>query len=291
MSLHTISVHRRTRWAIRYAIEEFASTPAVAKPYVAVLGALFCRGIGALDLAILVTVIRALFGKRNTMPPQSSDGSGITERLDRLERENRRLKRLGLASLAVMGSVLVMGQSPAKRILEANEFILRDASGSVRATLKMDKGEPLLTLLDSHGKVEAGPEQIEFEDSNGTNRALLGSHSAIYYQQVEGKTVITDQGPGLLLSGPDGRTRVDLRGMADGAEFLLYGQNSANSTKQVYLSSAGDGPSLTVSDDKGFKSVIGSVSLSIPSTGGSSRTSAASIVLFDKDGKVIWNVP
>ena len=225
------------------------------------------------------------------MSRQSSDGSAITERLDRLEKENRRFKRLGLTALAVMAATLVMGQSPSRRTVEANEFVLRDASGTIRATLKMYNGEPLLTLLGSKGKAEAGPEQIDFVDSNGTTRAMLGSHSAIYYQQVGGKTVITDEGPGLLLSGPDGKTRADFRGMADGAELSLYGQNSANSTKQVYLSSGGDGPSLTVSDDRGFKSVIGSVSLSIPTAGGSSRTSAASLVLFDKDGKVIWNVP
>jgi hypothetical protein len=225
------------------------------------------------------------------MFPQAFDSSAIMQRLERLEKENRRLKRLGLAALAILGAALVMGQSPTKRTLEANEFILRDASGSVRATLKMDKGEPLLSLLGSNGKAEAAPEQIDFADSNGTRRVMLGSHSAIYHQLAEGKTVFTDEGPGLLLSGPDGETRADFRGMADGAELLLYGQNSADSTKQVYLSSGGDGPSLTVADEKGFKAVIGSVSLSIPSTGGSSRTSAASFVLFDNDGKVIWNIP
>jgi len=225
------------------------------------------------------------------MFPQSFDGSTISKRLDRLEKENRRLKRLGLAALLIAAAAVVMGQSPSRRTVEANEFVLRDASGSIRATLKMKEGEPLLTLLGSNGKVEAGPEQIEFEDSDGTNRALLGSHSAIFYQVVGGKTVIVDQGPGLLLSGPDGTTRADFRGMADGAELVLYGHNSANSMKQVHLSSGGDGPSLTVSDEKGFKAVMGSISLSIPSTGGSSRMSAASLVLFDKDGKVIWNVP
>jgi hypothetical protein len=155
----------------------------------------------------------------------------------------------------------------------------------------MEKGEPLLTLLGSNGKADAGPEEIKFADPNGTDRAMLGSHSAIYYRLVGGKTVVTDEGPGLLLTGLDGKTRADFRGMTDGAELVLYGQNSANSTKQVYLSSGGDGPSLTVSDETGFKVVIGSVSLSIPSTGGPSRTSAASFVLLDKDGKVIRNVP
>lgn len=213
----------------------------MARAYVAVLEAQFCRGIGTIDLARLVTAMSKLFRKRNKMFPQSFDGSSIPERLDGLESENRRLKRLGLVALAVMGAALVMGQSPTKRTLEANEFILKDASGSVRATLKMYNGEPLLTLLGSNGKAEAGPEQIDFTDSNGTRRVMLGSHSAIYYQLVGGKTMVTDEGPGLLLSGPDGKTRADVRGMADGAEISLYGQNSASSTKQVYLSSAGMG--------------------------------------------------
>jgi hypothetical protein len=254
-------------------------------------------GLRAIDLALLVAATSKLSGKRNRMSPQSSDCSAITERLDRLEKENRRLKRLGLAALAVMGAALVMGQSPTNRTLEANEFILKDASGSVRATLKMNKGEPWLTLSGSNGKSEATlmPDAVEFADSNGIDRVMLGSHSAAFYQREGGKNVVTDEGPGLVLSGPDGTGRADLRGMTDGAALYLYGPNRDRDNKllRVTLSSGagGNGPSLSISDDQGFQAVVGSVSLLAPSTGGSTRLSAASMVLFDKDRKVIWNVP
>ena len=48
---------------------------------------------------------------------------------------------------------------------------------------------------------------------------------------------------------------------------------------------------LSVTDSYGFKTVIGKVGLAIPSTGESRESSAASLVLFDKDGKVIWSAP
>jgi hypothetical protein len=270
---------------------------AAPKAYAAVLDALFSLEIGSIDLALLVTEIRMLFGKRNRMFPQSLDGSGITDRLGRLEMENRRLKRLGLAALAVMGAALVMGQSSSRRTVEANEFILRDASGSIRATLKMNKGEPWLTLFGSNGKAQATlmSNAVEFADSNGIDRVILGSDAAASVRKVGDQNTVIDQGPGLLLSGPNGTARADLRGMTDGAVLSLYGQNQdrANAHLRVNLSSGvnGVGPSLAISDDQGFQAVVGSISLSIPSTGGSSRTSAASLVLFDKDGKVVWNVP
>jgi len=290
MSLHTISVPQQTRLLglIRFrrvCLDAPSCTEGIR------------YGLKSIDLALLVTAMSKLFGKRNRMYPQSSDGSAVTERLERLEQENRRLRRLGLAAAAIMGAALVMGQSPAKRSLEANEFILRDASGSVRATLKMNKAEPWLTLFGSNGKSEATlmPDAVEFADSEGIDRVIIGSHIAASYQPEGGKNVITDEGPGLFLSGPDGTARADLRGMTDGAALYLYGQNQDrhNTHLRVNLNSGitGNGPSLAISDDQGFQAVIGSISLSIPSTGGSSRTSAASAVLFDKDGKVIWNVP
>ena len=58
-----------------------------------------------------------------------------TQRLDRLERENRRLKFAGAILLLALAAVGAMGQVLPKavpKVVEAERFLLRDARGRVR---------------------------------------------------------------------------------------------------------------------------------------------------------------
>ncbi len=50
-------------------------------------------------------------------------------------------------------------------------------------------------------------------------------------------------------------------------------------------------PNLTLSDPEGFQTTVGSTNLVTPRTGETHKTSAASLVLFGKDGKVLWSAP
>ena len=62
--------------------------------------------------------------------------NNMVQRLDRLERENRRLKLLGSLVLIGIATLLLMGQAKPNRVakvIEAEKFILRDSSGSERA--------------------------------------------------------------------------------------------------------------------------------------------------------------
>jgi hypothetical protein len=207
----------------------------------------------------------------------ASELSNLAARVQKMERENRVLKLGGLIFLLAVGAVIAMGQAPTKRTVLADEFVLKDSTGNKRATLGLARGEPTLTLFDATGRERAwlGTEGIVFYDSSGTHRVILGSSTAVSYESVEGKAQITGQGPGLLLSSADKNTTVYLRGTSDGGSLLLYGRN----------------PALTLTDAQGFKTIVGSATLATPSTGASSRTSAASIALFDKEDKLIWSVP
>ena len=49
--------------------------------------------------------------------------------------------------------------------------------------------------------------------------------------------------------------------------------------------------SLEVSDKEGFQTKIGTTDLVTPRTGETHKTSAASMILFDKDRKVLWQAP
>jgi hypothetical protein len=151
-------------------------------------------------------------------------------------------------------SIIAMGQAPVKRIVTADEFILKDSAGIVRAKLGFAgvSNEPTLTLIDANGRERANltTEAIEFADSTGMTRVLLGSSTGIYYNLVEGKAQITEHGPALRFSGADNKTRVDLRGMSEGASISLFGQGPAKWGQQAVLESSPDGPSLTLSMPK-----------------------------------------
>ena len=61
----------------------------------------------------------------------------MAQRMDRLERHNRRLKLAGLLMLMGVTAVIVMGQagSTKPRILVAEAFVLQDQSGKERGRL------------------------------------------------------------------------------------------------------------------------------------------------------------
>ncbi|MFQ5804651.1 MAG: hypothetical protein ACE5JQ_17315 [Candidatus Methylomirabilales bacterium] len=109
----------------------------------------------------------------------------LAQRLDRVERENRRLKRAGVVALAVIVAVVLMGQAtwklapPGKpgKVVGAEQFIVHDARGGVRAVLgTLPDGTVKLVLYDRGNPGEtriilsAGPEAspaLSFSDKAG----------------------------------------------------------------------------------------------------------------------------
>jgi len=87
---------------------------------------------------------------------QAPELAAVVARLEKVERQNRRLKRVGVVVLALAVAGMVMGQAmPRARIVEAEEFVLKDAARNVRAELAAFKDGPALTLLDENGKSRA----------------------------------------------------------------------------------------------------------------------------------------
>jgi len=78
----------------------------------------------------------------------------ITQRLDHLERENQRLKKLGGAGLALFSLFLLIGAGASgQRTIEAESFIVKDPSGKVRAVLGTADpyNAPGLVMYDQEG--------------------------------------------------------------------------------------------------------------------------------------------
>ena len=76
----------------------------------------------------------------------------LVQRLDRLEKENRRMKRIGALVAVGIAAVVLMGQarsSKVAKVIEAEKFVLRDTSGQVGAILfTVDEGSPHLEFRD-----------------------------------------------------------------------------------------------------------------------------------------------
>src|SRR6266576_2526528 len=76
----------------------------------------------------------------------------INARVEKLERENRRMKKIGIVAAVVVSTLIIGGQAKTNKVVEANEFRLLDASRKVRALLSMSvSGGPELTFNDASG--------------------------------------------------------------------------------------------------------------------------------------------
>jgi hypothetical protein len=76
----------------------------------------------------------------------------LAERVASLEKQNRRIKKSGVAAIVLISAAVVMGQAPSNHVLEAGAFHLKDSAGRVRARLSMeDTDRPMLTLVDEKG--------------------------------------------------------------------------------------------------------------------------------------------
>lgn len=82
----------------------------------------------------------------------------LLARVEKLERQNRRMKLGGLGALVIAGAFLLMGQASGPRTqdeVRANGFVLVDTSGETRARLFMSSDGPELALYYANGKMGA----------------------------------------------------------------------------------------------------------------------------------------
>lgn len=207
----------------------------------------------------------------------------ILARIEKLERQNGRLKQGAFILLIAVASILVtgglMGQTQHRKAtskpkpaaapesaapgvpekLEAESFVLKDTSGRERAELSIGGTGPALRLLDPSGRALV---TISLND---------GSPS----------------GPLVLLSDPDhhGGLAMSVQQGA-GSQLSLTGNQNA----QVHVGVTKDGTTLELFDQDGFSTSMGN-GVKISRSGKTQQTNAASITLFNKDRKVLWSAP
>ncbi len=152
----------------------------------------------------------------------------IGRRLDALERENRRLKRLGMFTLVAVGVFLGLAAAliavSARRgapgtvadALDARRFVLRGSNGEIRGVLGVaEDGAARFILQDANGQerirltvLPDGSPGMAFSDSANHSRAVLG--------------LLPDESVSLVLADRKGNTRTVLTLGGDESSTLVF---------------------------------------------------------------------
>ena len=170
---------------------------------------------------------------------------GLTIRIEELARENRRLRRLWMGT--VVSGALLLGLATAlvivsarhglpgavADIIEARQFVLRDANGAIRGSWATgDKGSIRLQLQAPGSKaglslavLEGGASGITVRDSAGRSRAVLG--------------LLPDQTVSLLFADENGTTRTVLSLVRGGSSTLVFADRSGSAKVGVGVDSKG----------------------------------------------------
>ncbi len=228
----------------------------------------------------------------------------LRERLERLERDNRRMKKLGVAALVLAAALGVMaatrpvpqgthakpdllaGATRIHRKLVAHEFDVVDNSGNVRIRLYATPFNASVEVLDAQGNSAAAMTVYRGFSSiaagkDGDDVALLSSVAQV------GASV----GVGYV---PDWHAAVvgkSGKALLDAMKSYLTGQESSPSVNMSVSPSRG--ANITLQDARGFSMDLGSTGTMTPATGATQQTSAASIIMFGNDKKhhAIWKAP
>jgi len=193
----------------------------------------------------------------------------INARLEKLERENRRMKKIGIVAIVFASVLFISGQAKTNKVVEANEFVLKDGNGRARARLSM------VTVSDTTLMQKDIP-NLSFYDDEGHPRifiAALPEESRIYLNDSQQTMHSAMWAGSAALSG---------------AGVSITGRNEL---VQVTLDTFIEGPQLVLKDKEGYSAEMGRTDLVQTKTGKEEQTPAASLVLFDKGKKVLWAAP
>ncbi len=193
----------------------------------------------------------------------------VLSRLARLEKENQRIRSAGALLLLFTIVLLTVAAQAGRRTVTANEFVLQDEQGRVRAKLFMDSRGASLVFFDATGRKEMSlGEQVD---------TLGRGHASIRL----GEGAATAK---FVLAGSD---QEEWAAISDGGVFL-----AGKGTRRIVLSASGpDSPGIEVADSQGYATQIGVAGRVYPATGERQKSSAASIVLLGKDQAVLWSAP
>jgi hypothetical protein len=180
----------------------------------------------------------------------------IVNRLEQLERDNRRLRRYTTVMLIVVAMVLGLGTAllwysvrsglpGSPQIVSARQFVLRDANGRVRGAWGLDdSGAVRLTLSDEAERqrvrlslLQDGSAGLSFADSADRKLAVLG--------------LLPDNTTNLALTDPAGVPRAVLGVASDGSSNLVFADREGATRAGLGVDSRGLGTFDLAERDEG----------------------------------------
>lgn len=214
------------------------------------------------------------------MQSLTAELQSLAARVDRLERENCWLKRVALTLVLLPVALVLMGQTQAGRTVEAEKFVLRDSQGRQRLVIGTPRSSGVAFGLapDEAAMWMAG--------ENGVDRMILSS-DGLRFADEKGKALADFTVDDLSLNDSQGRKRVKLSGRSDFGPSVELDDEKGFSRASLNL--IGGQPVVIVNDAQGFSAELGGIDL--VKSGQRHKTSAASLVLFGRDGKILWSAP
>jgi len=187
----------------------------------------------------------------------------ILQRLEKVEKENRRLKQAWWVVVLIPVALSLMGQMGRSRRVEAEGFILRDASGKVRAELLPTTSGASLGLSDPSGNL----------------RVVLAT---------------SEKGPGLVLAGTDQRPQLSLSAGGDGPSLLQYddkGMVRLELAQRLRLFDAKDKVRVALGVSEETATIGFNYSDQSPAVVLGAQSDGPAVLLLDRQGKITWSAP
>jgi hypothetical protein len=131
-----------------------------------------------------------------------SEIEGLTVRVARLERANRRLKLISVGVVSASMALISMGLGGKPQTIEAEKIIIRDSHG--RARLMIGTPEVAGAAVD----MKPDAPVIWLSDGNGSDRTILTTDGLYFSNGHEKPLVNLSSGPirpELQFYGPDGK--------------------------------------------------------------------------------------
>ena len=212
--------------------------------------------------------------------------NNVVQRVDRLERENRRMKLAGVLMLLGVAAVMVMGQAKTLKTakeIEAERFVVKDEDGKVRVVLGLQpkwQGNVWTDYLPKEERFYG----MYIYNQDGDARVRL------YHNRRFGNKSALELWSRRVKSPSEWQfSKVELWTDVTGASLNIEGYRMGGAVS-IRASTLGD--TYMTLDEKGSTRVIlGHTTLVHPRTEVKEKRPLSSMVLFDQEGKTIWKAP
>ena len=228
------------------------------------------------------------------MTAQEFQMRGFVLRIEKLEKQRRWMRQVGVFAFLFTISAFLLAQTPSRKVVEADEFVLRDMSGAMRARLFMSTSGPTFALFDSNQQPRiviasyGDVSKIGILNASGESEVGLGSLTdGPIFVLTNGKGNASAQmsfnegRPYLNLLDGYGKIRTALALTPMGPSMRLFDKNE-KALASLAIQDEGPTPEpsllLGTPDARPYVSLIGSKS------GGDFR-------ILDGNGKEIFGIP